>query len=194
MIISMCDYSKLIVITNRQLCSGDFLEQLKMVARLQPRAIILREKDLDLDAYIVLAQKVKLICQEAKVPLFIHGHIAIARKLNCSSIHLPFGVFAQESTELKDFQEISVSCHSLEEALIAARLGATQIVLGTIFATQCKPGKAGAGLGFVQEVCRSCSIPVYAIGGINPQRLKDVLKAGAAGGCMMSGFMQMSFL
>ena len=43
---------------------------------------------------------------------------------------------------------------------------------------------------FVRELCQKCPLPVYAIGGMNMQRLPLVIDAGAAGCCMMSGFMQ----
>ncbi|MFQ7550981.1 MAG: thiamine phosphate synthase [Blautia marasmi] len=39
------------------------------------------------------------------------------------------------------------------------------------------------------SVCESVRIPVYAIGGITPDRVNDVLDAGAAGFCVMSGIM-----
>ena len=91
----------------------------------------------------------------------------------------------------RDFEEISVSCHSLEDVNIAVKNGATQIILGTIFETDCKKGLKGKGIGFVEAICKACPIPVYAIGGINLERLPQVRKAGAAGGCMMSGFMQL---
>ena len=52
-------------------------------------------------------------------------------------------------------------------------------------------GLKGKGIGFVEAICKACPIPVYAIGGINLERLPQVRKAGAAGGCMMSGFMQL---
>ena len=91
----------------------------------------------------------------------------------------------------RDFAEISVSCHSLEDVKLAGKNGATQIILGTIFETVCKKGLKGKGLGFVEAICKSCPLPVYAIGGISLERLPQVRKAGAAGGCMMSGFMKL---
>ena len=90
----------------------------------------------------------------------------------------------------KNFMEISVSCHSMEDMNHAVKNGATQIILGTIFETECKKGLKGKGLGFVAEICKACSVPVYAIGGINLERLQQVIDVGAAGGCMMSGFMR----
>ena len=89
------------------------------------------------------------------------------------------------------FDEISVSCHSMEDVQRAVAGGATQIVLGTIFETECKRGLKGRGLDFVREVTAACPIPVYAIGGITLERIPLVQHAGAAGGCMMSGFMTM---
>ena len=38
-----------------------------------------------------------------------------------------------------------------------------------------------------EQVCRAVDIPVYAIGGISAGNFADVLSAGAAGGCVMSG-------
>lgn len=73
----------------------------------------------------------------------------------------------------------------------AVKNGATQIILGTIFETECKKGLKGKGLEFVREICKACPVPEYAIGGINMERLPQVMDAGAAGGCMMSGFMRM---
>lgn len=46
MTISMSDWSKLIVVTSRQHCNGDFLLRIRQLTARQPRAVILREKDL----------------------------------------------------------------------------------------------------------------------------------------------------
>ena len=39
---------------------------------------------------------------------------------------------------------------------------------------------------YTSEICQKCPLPVYAIGGMNLQRLPLVIDAGAAGCCMMS--------
>mgnify|MGYP004460060979 FL=1 len=193
----MCkQYEHTIAITNRALVQGDFLEQMQKVIRLHPHAVILREKDLSDDAYEALAEKILGLCEAEGVRCFLHSRIAIARKLGCRRIHLSVPVLEAmseaERIGLKhDFAEISVSCHSLEDVDIAVKNGATQIILGTIFETECKKGLKGKGTGFVEAICKSCPLPVYAIGGISLERLPQVRKAGAAGGCMMSGFMKL---
>ncbi len=196
MITSMCNsYEHTIVITNRHLVQGDFLEQLEKVTKLHPHALILREKDLTDDAYESLAKKVFDLCKREDITFFLHTKIEIARKIGCQNIHLSIPVLKGLSeTEKKalteDFCEISISCHSMEDVEIAMAGGATQIILGTIFETECKKGVLGKGVEFVREICQKCPLPVYAIGGMNLQRLPLVIDAGAAGCCMMSGFMQ----
>lgn len=197
MIIFMSDrYEHTIVITNRSLVQGDFLEQLKKVARLHPYAMILREKDLSDEEYEQLAEQVLAICEDEQVRLFVHSKTEIAKRIGCRGIHMTIpGLQVLSDVELREVQEcfaqISVSCHSLEDMQYAVQHGATQIVLGTIFETECKKGLKGRGVAFVEEICRQCPVPVYAIGGINEKRLPQVMAAGAAGGCMMSGFMRM---
>lgn len=196
MITSMCNsYEHTIVITNRHLVQGDFLKQLEKVTKLRPHALILREKDLTDDAYESLAKKVFDLCKREDITFFLHTKIEIARKIGCQNIHLSIPVLKGLSeTEKKalteDFCEISISCHSMEDVEIAMAGGATQIILGTIFETECKKGVLGKGVEFVREICQKCPLPVYAIGGMNMQRLPLVIDAGAAGCCMMSGFMQ----
>lgn len=196
MITSMCNsYEHTIVITNRHLVQGDFLKQLEKVTKLHPHALILREKDLTDDAYESLAKKVFDLCKREDITCFLHTKIEIARKIGCQNIHLSIPVLKGLSeTEKKalteDFCEISISCHSMEDVEIAMAGGATQIILGTIFETECKKGVLGKGVEFVREICQKCPLPVYAIGGMNLQRLPLVIDAGATGCCMMSGFMQ----
>lgn len=196
MITSMCNsYEHTIVITNRHLVQGDFLKQLEKVTKLHPHALILREKDLADDAYESLAKKVFDLCKREDITFFLHTKIEIARKIGCQNIHLSIPVLKGLSeTEKKalteDFCEISISCHSMEDVEIAMAGGATQIILGTIFETECKKGVLGKGVEFVREICQKCPLPVYAIGGMDLQRLPLVIDAGAAGCCMMSGFMQ----
>ena len=196
MITSMCNsYEHTIVITNRHLVQGDFLKQLEKVTKLHPHALILREKDLTDDAYESLAKKVFDLCKREDITFFLHTKIEIARKIGCQNIHLSIPVLKGLSETEKialteDFCEISISCHSMEDVEIAMAGGATQIILGTIFETECKKGVLGKGVEFVREICQKCPLPVYAIGGMNLQRLPLVIDAGAAGCCMMSGFMQ----
>ena len=90
------------------------------------------------------------------------------------------------------FSVIGASCHSVEQAQLAEKLGCTYITIGHIFPTDCKKDLAPRGTDFLKDICKSVSIPVYAIGGINSDNFSLVMNAGANGGCIMSGLMKAS--
>lgn len=102
----------------------------------------------------------------------------------CTSATSNFAKITDE--EKKKFTKIGISIHSVEEAKEAEQLGASYLTAGHIYATDCKRGLPPRGLGFLKEVCREVSIPVYGIGGIkfdeeqwndmkNVEQLVDVL-------------------
>lgn len=190
------DMNQIITVTNRSLCERPFLEQIERVCRLHPKAIILREKDLSEEEYYELAKEVNKLCKKYEIPLIPHNFLQAAKKLHIPRIHLPLSKFEEASKnfpeELSSFEEIGVSTHSVEDALLAQKLGATYITAGHIYTTDCKKGLAPRGLKFLQDVCQAVEIPVYGIGGINldVQKIEDVRKCKAAGSCIMSAMMR----
>lgn len=157
----------------------------------QPYALILREKDLSEAEYEKLAESVKCLCDQSKTQLILHSFPDVARKLGISAIHMPLAAFAAMSEEQKALYAIrGASVHSVEDALLAQRAGATYVTAGHIFVTDCKKGLPGRGLEFLKNVCEAVDIPVYAIGGIDETNAGLCIEAGADGVCMMSGYMR----
>lgn len=188
MIISMSD---ILCVTNRILCKEDFLQRVEEIAANKPKGIILREKDLSEKEYKELAENVLVICKTYDVPCMLHSFIDVAMELGAENIHLPLHILRKMDEKTKEtFKIIGASCHSVEEAIEAERLGCTYITAGHVFVTDCKKGLAPRGLEFLQNVCESVSIPVYAIGGISSENINAVRKVGAAGACVMSGLMR----
>lgn len=183
--------SDLICITNRKLCSNNFLDQIEMIASAHPKAIVLREKDLSEKEYEQLARQVMQICQKHGTQCILHSFSNVAIALGAVAVHMPLPLLQKMTPQEKShFQIIGASCHSLEEAKEAQDLGCTYITAGHIFRTDCKKGLPGRGLSFLEEICKAVRIPVYAIGGISSQNIESVRKTGAAGACIMSGFMR----
>jgi len=176
----------LILVTNRKLCMDDFLLRIQQLATGKPHAIMLREKDLNQGEFEDLAKKVKGICEEVQVPLIINQNITAAVKLKLLNIHFSIGDLRKHQNDLLSFMNIGASVHSLSEAVEAQELGATYLIAGHIFSTDCKKGVPPRGLPFLKEICDSVSIPVFAIGGITKNRVKDVLETGAIGVSIMS--------
>ena len=76
-------------ITNRKLCTGNFLTKIRELAdRQEIEKIVLREKDLSSDDYKALAEKCKEICQEYGKPLVINQFIETAQKLQNPEVQI----------------------------------------------------------------------------------------------------------
>lgn len=187
----------LIAVTDSASCPRPLAEQIERLTKLtelRPQAVILRAKALDKAAYRTLALQAQQSCEAAGIALILHSDWQLARELGISMLHLPLALLRQISEyERAYFTWLSTSVHSVGEAQEAQALGATVLIAGHIYTTQCKAGLAPRGLGFLQSVCSAVSLPVYAIGGISFDASQHAeLKAnGARGACVMSAYMRL---
>ena len=187
----------LIAVTDSASCPRPLAEQIERLTKLtelRPQAVILRAKALDKAAYRTLALQAQQSCEAAGIPLILHSDWQLARELGISRLHLPLAFLRQISEyERAYFTWLSTSVHSVGEAQEAQALGATVLIAGHIYTTQCKAGLAPRGLGFLQSVCSAVRLPVYAIGGIGFDAAQHAeLKAnGARGACVMSAYMRL---
>lgn len=175
-----------IFVTRRQSCGEDFLARIARLAAARPEAILLREKDLGLEDYENLARSCRDVCAAHGVALILHTHAAAARRLGVGVLHLPVTMLPPRRDSVPGIARIGCSVHSRDEAVRAEDWGADYLIAGHIFATDSKAGRPPRGVDFLADVCRSVSIPVFAIGGLTPERMPAILNAGAAGACVMS--------
>lgn len=187
----------LIAVTDSASCPRPLAEQIERLTKLtelRPPAVILRAKSLDKAAYRTLALEVQQSCEAAGIPLILHSDWHLAHELGIQNLHLPLALLRQmPACERAHFTWLSTSVHSAEEAIEAQALGATMLIAGHIYTTQCKAGLAPRGLGFLQAVCSAISLPVYAIGGIgfDAEQHAELLANGARGACVMSAYMRL---
>lgn len=115
--------------------------------------------------------------------LIVNERIDIALLTNSAGIHLPGNSFKLKDV-IKVFpgKLIGKSVHSVSEAVKAENDGADYLLFGPVFRTpaKIKYGKP-QGLKKLKKVCDNVNIPVYAVGGINPMRIKKCTAAGAYG-------------
>ncbi|MGN1090727.1 MAG: thiamine phosphate synthase [Huintestinicola sp.] len=179
---------KVICVTQRSLVKGDFCEQIEKICKAGADRVILREKDMSPAEYTELAKRVMEICSRYDVPFSVNTFTDIAKELGSENIHLSYRDFA--GGKGKGFACVGVSVHSAEEAAAAERGGASYLIAGHIFVTDCKKGIPPRGTQYLEEICRRVSVPVYGIGGINEDNAKEVSVTGADGVCIMSGLMK----
>ena len=180
---------KVICVTDLKLCE-DKDAQLRRLAHSGVDMLILRAKELSEDEYRALAKEVSELAAQTGTEVVLHSFYKTAIELGAEKIHLPLPVLRELDEDTKSrFEVIGVSVHSADEAREAVSLGASYLTAGHIFETDCKKGLKGRGTAFLREVCESVDVPVYAIGGISPDNVWRVKRAGADGVCLMSAFM-----
>ena len=181
-----------ICVTNRTLCRDDFLTRIDHIAKKGVAdAILLREKDFTEREYLELAEKVLSICKAHNRRCILHTYYKAAKELGCKEIHLPLPLLQKmrEEGEKQWFTTVGTSVHSLKQANLAMHLQADYMTAGHIFETDCKKGLPGRGLSFLSKVVCKSEVPVYGIGGISADNAGQIMETGAAGVCIMSGFM-----
>lgn len=82
---------------------------------------------------------------------------------------------------------VGASVHSVKEAVDAEAAGASWCVAGTVFETPSHAGRVPARTDFIEEVVRSVRIPVIAIGGVRPEDVAALKRAGAHGVATIRG-------
>ena len=175
----------IVSVTDRRNSLRPLEEQVELVCEAGTDMVVLREKDLPLDDYRALARRIKGICESRGTEFCVNFHSSVARELD-STLWVPFDLFVAEE---RSARRTGVSIHSVEEGIQASDGGADFVVYGNVYETSCKPGKAARGLNDVRMLADLLDIPVYAIGGISPGNIREVMLSGASGACLMSGLM-----
>ena len=187
---------KLVAVTNRHLVKSSLEKQLEKIfqASVRPQRLVLREKDLPEKEYLELYQQVAPLCRQYGVELLLHNFWQLALRLH-APLQVPLSLLrlAELQARKAELPLLGTSVHSLAEAQEAVALGADYLVAGHIFPTSCKPGLPPRGLDFLREICSKVDLPVYAIGGLQlgrPRQLDQVRACGAKGAFFMSDYMQ----
>ncbi len=177
-----------IAVTNRKLCTDNFVLRVREILSAEPFEVILREKDLSDDEYCDLAKEIIEENNEYKKILALNRP-EIALELGIENVHLTMQQLMEQGRP-SFIKRVGVSVHSAEEAETAQKLGADYLIAGHIYATDCKKGVPPRGIEFFRGVCESVDIPVFAIGGILENNFNEPLENGGTGVCLMSEFMK----
>jgi thiamine-phosphate pyrophosphorylase len=185
---------KLYLITDRKLfkarCSM-YLE-LETVLEAGVKAIQLREKDMPARELLDMAYWMRELTNEHGAKFFINDRVDIAIAVKADGIHLGRNSIPAHAVRKisGDKLLIGVSTHSPDEAVQAEKEGADFITLGPIYKTPSKL-KYGSPIGVatLKKVKALSSLPVFAVGGIKIEKVKEVMDAGADGIALISAIM-----
>lgn len=181
----------LYLITDRHHTGGrPLLEVLSRAFEAGVRAVQIREKDLGGRELLSLASSIRSSIPGAR--LFVNDRVDVALAASADGVHL-----GQQGIPVRAVRErfrdilIGASTHSLDEALRAEEEGADFVTFGPVFYTPSKaPYGPPLGVERLKKVTERVGIPVFAIGGIKRENVKEVIDAGAHGVALISAIME----
>ncbi|MDP2682986.1 MAG: thiamine phosphate synthase [Deltaproteobacteria bacterium] len=184
----MIDFNLYLITDRHRTCGKPLTTVVEEALKGGIKAVQLREKGLSAKELFELAQGIRSLTWQYGARLFINDRVDIAMAVNADGVHLgQNGFSARDSKRIFPKAAIGVSTHSLNEAKKAEDEGADFITLGPIFYTSSKADYGEPlGVEVIKRVRKEINIPVFAIGGIKKDNLKDVMAAGADGAAVIS--------
>ncbi|WP_027716858.1 thiamine phosphate synthase [Desulfuromonas sp. TF] len=184
------DFTLYLITDRRQVPPGrTLIDVVRAACEGGVRAVQLREKDLTADELFPLALELRALTRQYGARLLINDRIDLALAVEADGVHL--GGHSLPTTAARSIlgpeRLIGVSAHSLEEIAEASRNGADFVTFGPVYSTPSKTayGKP-AGLDLLGAACGGSHLPVFALGGITPERVGGVVAAGAGGVALIS--------
>ncbi len=176
---------KLYVITDRRL--RDEIETVNAALEGGATAIQMRIKNAPTGEMIRIGKELRKITKEYDALFFVDDRLDVALAVDADGVQLgPEDMPIHIARELAPNLIIGASVYSLEEALKAEREKADYLGAGSVFPTKTKKDARVLGLEGLKKVIESVKIPVVAIGGINHENVRKVLKTGVDGIAVIS--------
>lgn len=134
--------------------------------------------------FLELANRARALCDTAEAELWVGDRADVARIAGADVVQLPEAglSIAGASRVVGIGIRIGRSVHSLETAREAVAAGVDHLVVGTMFETESHPGKRPEGPALLASLARVApGLPLYGIGGVTPERVEPLVRAGATG-------------
>jgi thiamine-phosphate pyrophosphorylase len=170
----------LYVIVSSDSCRGSIEWTVREAVAGGAQVIQLREKQLADRELLELARRVRGWISESAALFIMNDRPDLARLAEADGVHL-----GQTELSVQDARRIlgsrklvGVSTHSIEQARQAVLDGADYIGVGPTFPSRTKRFQEFPGPALIRQVQAEIRLPAFAIGGIEWDRLDELLAAG----------------
>jgi len=149
---------------------------------LQLRAPMLSARELE--------QQARELVAASTVPGLVSARCDVVLACGAAGVNLPErDISVADARRLLGDRIVGRSVHSVEAALTAEAEGADYVIFGPVWPSPSHPGGAPTGVKALAAVVQAVRIPVLAIGGIDAERARMCLEAGAGGYAAITMFL-----
>lgn len=172
----MKKFNLCVILDKELLKNRDLVDVAKQLANTGVRLIQYRDKSSEHEQILRNAERLRKL----NFFLIINDYPEIADEVDAYGVHL-----GQDDMDIYSAREIlgkgkiiGRSTHNLKQALLAEKQGADYIGIGPVFATTTKKDAVPIGIEVLKEISANIKIPAFAIGGIAPYNIDNVLSTG----------------
>jgi thiamine-phosphate pyrophosphorylase len=160
---------------------GNLDEFLPRVLQAGVDMVQLREKNAEAGPLLRWCEVVRRRTTEFGALFIVNDRVDVAIAAGADGVHLGQDDLpvTEARSQLGEVPLIGLSTHSESQLVDAMTSGADYAAVGPVYSTPTKPGRAAVGLDLVGFAADRATLPVFAIGGINPANLTRVVEAGA---------------
>jgi 8-oxo-dGTP diphosphatase len=152
------------------------------------RLIQLRDKTLAPDQRKRFAHAVmQRARRHADACVLINDDEQLVMEVGAQGLHLSSPQLMQ-LTQRPPFAKVAASCHTAEQLAHAAALGLDFAVLSPVLPTPSHPDAEGIGWNRFAQLIEHAPLPVFALGGMQPEMLETARTHGAHGMAMLRGW------
>ncbi len=155
-------------------------------------AVQVREKDLGAAELAFLCRRIRGLTRDTRALLIVNDRVDVALAVGADGVQrTSTSLTVEDIRAIADKRlRVGASVHSLPDALQAELEGADWLVFGPVYDTPSKRMYGPPqGLDKLARVAAAVRLPVVAIGGITPARVRDVRAAGARGVAVVSSIL-----
>ncbi len=149
----------------------------------------LREKHMSDDEFLKEALSLRKLTDRYHVPLIINDNLRVALESGADGIHIGQSDLPAREVRLKIGSDkiLGVTAKTVAQAIDAQKNGADYLGSGAVFPSNTKKEALPMSIETLSNICKSVSIPVVAIGGINISNVSMLKGTEIAGAAVISG-------
>lgn len=179
-----------LILDQRWASRCSFRDILRQAADVGVRLVQYRNKEGSMDEMYRHALALQKIARDLNMLFIVNDRCDLGLAVGADGVHLGQSDLTIDLARkvLGTRGLIGVSTHSPEQVVEATMRGADYLGFGPIFPTATKKDhEPVVGIEGIKQVRSLSSLPVFAIGGIQPESVQEILHAGANGVAVASG-------